>query len=99
MPWRIISTTDCKLTPVELATLANIQGAVTGLQTRLNDVVGEFIGAMNAVEYPVASPDNNGNQPVPDQLRGQSHPGHLAFPTRFPDAQKHGHPAAQGAGG
>lgn len=65
MPWRAIAVTDCKLTPVEIATLNNILGATTGLQTRLTDTVAEFIGAMIAAGYNV---NNDGT--VPDQLRG-----------------------------
>ena len=65
MSWRTISTTDCKLTPVELAVLNNIQGAATGLQLRLTDTVAEFIAAMTAAGYNV-----NTDGTVPDQLRG-----------------------------
>lgn len=65
MPWRPISTKDCKFTPSELARLNNIQGYADGLAKRLQDVVGEFIGAMNAVQYPTRADGT-----VPDQLRG-----------------------------
>jgi hypothetical protein len=65
MSWRTVAVTDCKLTPVELATINNILGSTTGLQTRLNDTVAEFIGAMTAAGYGV-----NTDGTVPDQLRG-----------------------------
>jgi len=65
MAWRTISTSDCKLTPVEVSVLNAIQGATTGLQTRLTDTVAEFIAAMTAAGYNVK---NDGS--VPDQLRG-----------------------------
>jgi len=65
MPWRKITTNDCKFTPAELATLNNIQGGADGLAKRLADVVGEFIGSMNAAGYPTVADGR-----VPDQLRG-----------------------------
>ena len=64
MPWREITTDDCKFTPAELATLQNIQGTADGLQKRLDDVVAEFIGAMKAAKFDTVSDGN-----VPDQLR------------------------------
>lgn len=65
MAWRAINVTDCKFTPAELTALAVLQGANSGLQTRLTDVAGEFLGAIAAAGYPVASDGS-----VPDQLRG-----------------------------
>lgn len=65
MPWRKITTADCKFTPGELQRLNNIQGGSAGLGRRLTDVVGEFIGAMNAAQYPTVADGS-----VPDQLRG-----------------------------
>ena len=65
MPWRTITADDCKFTPAEMAVLQNIQGGTDGLQTRLDDTVGEFIGALNAAGYPTVADGS-----VPDQLRG-----------------------------
>ena len=81
MPWRPISTSDCKFTPAELARLNNIQGGTDGLDKRLKDAVGEFIGAMIAAKY-----DCVDDGTVPDQLRSYILARTtIAFLTDFPE--------------
>lgn len=65
MAWRKLSNADCKFTPSELQRLNNIQGGNDGLAKRLQDVIGEFIGAMTAAKYDFVTDGS-----VPDQLRG-----------------------------
>ena len=66
MPWRPITDADVlnEFTPAEKALLTNIQGVTSALAKILGDTVGEFIGAMNATNYPT-----NADGSVPDQLR------------------------------
>lgn len=81
MAWKIITAADCKFTPAELARLNNIQGGLNGLQKRLDDVVGEFIGALTAAKYDVLTDGT-----VPDQLRGHILARTtIAFLTDFPE--------------
>lgn len=66
MPWRAITTAQvlAEFTPAESALLANIQGADSALQQILSDTAAEFVGAMSAAAYSVATDGS-----VPDQLR------------------------------
>ena len=61
--WRPLTTSDVQFTPAETTMLQTIQGASSGLASKLNIVVNEFVGAMSAAGYPVSQGK------MPDQLR------------------------------
>lgn len=54
MPWQPIQIDDVRLTPTERAVMKNIQGDDMGARILLN-VVGEFIGAIRAGGYDIAT--------------------------------------------
>jgi hypothetical protein len=64
MSWRPISISNVRLTPTELAVMANISGAVDVGGEILLTVVGEFIGALQATGNPYTLDGT-----IPDILR------------------------------
>lgn len=65
MPWRTISSSEVRLTPIEQAQLGAIQGSMTACDEILATVVGEFRDTIAAVGTTLGEDGT-----IPDMVRG-----------------------------